>query len=160
MFIINKCVSEGVFSDSFKTASVIPFIHKNGSKLDPNNYRPISILPTLSKLLERHISTQLLSFVTKHNVIECNQSGFRKLHSCCTALNLIDKWLKYVDDGKYVGVVFLDLKKTFDLVDRDVLLHKLDLHHFSTSALHLMKSYIYDRFQHVKIRDVHSDVRK
>jgi len=60
-FIINKCISEGVFPDSFKTATVIP-LHKNGSKLDPNNYRPISILPTLSKIFERHISTQLLSF--------------------------------------------------------------------------------------------------
>ena len=155
-FIINKCISEGIFPDSFKTASVIP-LHKNGSKLDPNNYRPISILPTLSKIFERHISTQLLSFLTKHNVIESNQSGFRKSHSCCTALiNLIDKWLKDVDDGKYVGAVFLDLKKAFDLVDHDV----LDLHNFSTSALHLIKSYIYERSQLVKIGDVHSDVRK
>jgi len=155
-FIINKCISEGVFPDSFKTASVIP-LHKNGSKLDPNNNRPISILPTLSKIFERHISTQLLSFLTKHNVIESNQSGFRKSHSCCTALiYLINKWLKDVDDGKYVGAVFLDLKKAFDLVDHDV----LDLHNFSTSALHLIKSYIYERSQLVKIGDVHSDVRK
>ena len=116
---------------------------------------------TSSKIFERHISTQLLSFLTKHNVIESNQSGFRKSHSCCTALiNLIDKGLKDVDDGKYVGAVFLDLKKAFDLVDHDVLLHKLDLHHFSTSALNLMKSYIYDRSQLVKIGDVYSDVQK
>jgi len=59
---------------------------------------------------------------------------------------------------RYVGAV--DLKKAFDLVDYGVLLHKLDLHHFSTSPLHLMKSYIYDRSQLVKIGDVHSDVRK
>ena len=117
---------------------------KNGSKSDPNSYRQISILPTLSKIIERHISTKLLSFLTKHNVIESIQSGFRKSHSCCTALiNLIDKWLKDVDGGKYVGAIVLDLKKAFDLVDHDMLLPKLDLHHFSTSALHLVKSYIY-----------------
>ena len=75
-------------------------------------------------------------------------------------INLIDKWLKDVDDGKNVGAVFLDPKKAFDLVNHDVLLHKLDLHHVSTSALHLMKSYIYDRSQLVKIGDVHSDLRK
>ena len=99
-FIINKCISEGIFPDSFKIASAVP-LHKNGSKSDQYNYRPISILPTLSKIFERHISTQFLSFLTKHNVIESNHSVFR---ICCTALiNLIDKWLKDVDDGKYVG---------------------------------------------------------
>ena len=158
-FIINKCISEGVFPCTFKTASVIP-LHKSGPKSDPNNYRPISILPTLSKIFERHIATQLMTFLTEHSLLINNQSGFRKSHSCCTALiNLIEKWLKDVDEGKYVGAVFLDFKKAFDMVNHDVLFYKLELHHFSSSSLQLMKSYIYNRYQLVKIGDVQSDLQ-
>jgi len=65
--------------------------------------------------------------------------------------------MEYVDEGKYVGAVFLDLKKAFDLVDHDILIHKLKLHHFSSAELKLMKSYTYERLQLVKNDDVKSD---
>ena len=92
---------------------VIP-IYKSGPKSDPNNYRPISILPTISKIIERHVATQLFDYLKQHNLLYANQSGFREYHSCCTALlKLIDLWLTDIDDGKCIGTIFLDLKKSF-----------------------------------------------
>ena len=149
--LINKSIETGIFPDDLKIASVIP-IHKGGGKDDVNNYRPISILPTLSKIFERYIVTELQLFLHKTNVIHNTQSGFRRNHSCHTALTrLIDSWLKDLDNGKYVGAVFLDLKKAFDLVDHQILMHKLKLYHFSDKTLKLCGSYLSNRRQCVKI---------
>lgn len=124
--IINQSIHLGIFRDLLKEASVIPIL-KNGNKDDPNNYRPISILPSMSKIFERHIASQLQKYFKLTNIIHSTQSGFRQNHSCHTALiHLIDTWLKDIDTGKYVGAVFLDLRKAFDLVDHQVLLHNLN----------------------------------
>ena len=155
-FLINKSISEGIFPNDLKCASVIP-VYKSGPKTNPNNYRPISILPTLSKVFERHIASQIQHFLSRHDLIYSHQSGFRKNHSCCTSLvSLIDGWLKDVDEGKCVGAVFLDLKKAFDLVDHNILIEKLKAYHFSSSSISIMKSYLDNRYQLVKYNDVQS----
>ena len=152
--IINNCISKSIFPDKLKIASVIP-IHKGGSREDPNNYRPISILPTISKLFERHIAIQLKTFFNDTDILYKHQSGFRESHSCQTALiRLVDSWLTDIDSGNSVGTIFLDLKKAFDLVDHDILLHKLKLYHFSNSALKLFQSYLSKRTQFVKMGGV------
>ena len=118
-------------------------MHKGAEKEDPNNYRPISILPTISKIFERHSSNQLLSFLNKLDLLAKHQSGFREGHSCQTAfIWLTDEWSKDIDTGKIIGSVFVDLKKAFDLVDHEILLHKLKLHNFSTKSLAMFKSYL------------------
>ena len=95
-------------------------------------YCAISILHNVSKLYERHIATQILEYFSTTNVIHNLQSGFRKHHSCHTALTrLIDTWIQNIDSGKVIGTVFLDYPKAFDLVDHSILLHKLELFHFS-----------------------------
>ena len=155
--IINTCIYQGIFPDKLKIANVIP-IHKGGSREDPNNYRPISILPTLSKIYEKHIANQLKSFFEKTNILHQHQSGFREKHSCQTALlRLVDSWLEDIDSGNYVGAVFLDFKKAFDLVDHDILIQKLKLYHFSTKTIKLFESYLSDRSQHVKIETLSSE---
>lgn len=155
--IINSCIDKNIFPELFKHACVIP-IHKGGDKNDPHNYRPISILPTLSKIFERHISNQLQDYFQRNNLIHEFQSGFRKNHSCHTALTyLIDSWLKDIDSGKYIGAVFLDLRKAFDLVDHNILLHKLKLYHFSENAVAFLSSYLSNRKQLVKVKNVMSN---
>ena len=77
--IINKCIDKCVFPDSLKEAFVIP-IHKGGDKNDPSNYRPISILPTISKIFEWYISNQMQDYLNKYNLIHNKQSGFRQNH--------------------------------------------------------------------------------
>jgi len=149
--IINKSIQSGIFPDRLKNAYILP-VHKESDKNDLNNYRPISILPTISKIIERHISNQMKSFFEKHQLLHTFQSGFRQNHSCQSSLiRLIDSWLQNIDSGQIVGSVYLDLKKAFDLVDHDILLNKMSMYHFSESVLTLMQSYLSNRQQCVKV---------
>ena len=123
-------------------------IHKSGSKSDPANYRPISILPTISKIFEKHINKHLVAFLNKYKVIHANQSGFRQKHSCQTALvKLIDQWMACIDRGDIVGSVFLDFRKAFDLVDHSILINKLSLYKCQGPDLNLISSYLQSRQQ-------------
>ena len=96
-----------------KEACGIP-LHKGAEMEDPNNYWPISILPTTSKFFEGHLSNQLLSFLNKHSLLAKHESGFREGRSCQTALvRLTDEWLKDIDSGKIIRSVSVDRKKVF-----------------------------------------------
>ena len=98
--------------------------------------------------------------INETNVIYSKQSGFRKHHSCNTALTrLVDAWIKDVDDGKIIGTVFLDLRKAFDLVDHKILLYKLQLYQFSAKALRFFESYLNNRKQLVKVDNLHSNMQ-
>jgi len=154
--LINNCISHGTFPDMLKIANVIP-LYKGGSVEDPNNYRPISLLPTISKIFEKHIAKQLHIYLESTGLLNKTQSGFRKYHSCQTALiNIVDSWLKQIDNGNLVGTIFLDFKKAFDLVDHRVLLHKLKLYHFNDRSCDLFSSYLRNRFQFIKAENTTS----
>ena len=95
--IINISITTGEFPDGLKIAKLIP-IHKGGAADDPSNYRPISIIPVISKIIEKHVTKHLFGFLNKYQLLHRSQSGFRKHHSCNTALlNLVDKWLSAID---------------------------------------------------------------
>ena len=103
---------------------------------DPGNYRPISILPTISKILERHVNKHLMAYLNKYNLIHESQSGFRQRHSCQTALiKLIDQWMASVYRGDIVGALFIDFRKAFDLVDHTVFIKKLSAYKFNNLSL-------------------------
>ena len=96
----------GTFPDKWKEAK-IKHLHKGGPANDLNNFRPISILPVLSKLFEKHAHDSLMKFLEEYNLLYQTQSGFHPNHSCETALiYMIDKWLKALDKGQLVGVIF------------------------------------------------------
>ena len=112
--MFNKSLIDCVYPNQFKTAKVIP-LFKSGNKDDPSNFRPISILPSVSKILERLVCNQLKSYMKENNVLCDEQSGFRQNHSTVTSLlKVTDDWLKALDGGLYTGAVFIDLKKAFD----------------------------------------------
>ena len=116
-YMINKSLASGVFPGIWKYAKVNP-ISKAGSKDNANNYRPISILPTLSKIIETWIQIKLMSYLNKHTLLHENQSGFRKNHSTESTLILMtDTWLKAINEGKLIGCAMIDFRKAFDLVD-------------------------------------------
>ena len=122
--VLNNSIRTTVFPTQWKHAKVIP-IYKSDSSLDVSNYRPISILPVLSKIIERHVHRELITFLNSYNLIRISQSGFREKHSCETALlKIIDDWMKSIDNGYLMGTVFLDLRKAFDLVNHSVLIDK------------------------------------
>ena len=96
-------------------------LFKSGTKEDINDYRPISNLPVLSKILEKHIHDSLMKFLNCFNLLHAAQSGFRPGHSCETALvGMIDRWLRAINGDSMVGVVMVGFKKAFDLVDHNL----------------------------------------
>ena len=131
----NCSFNSNSFPKSFKLAKVIP-IFKKGDKQDKNNYRPISILPIISLILERHVCQHLKAYLENNNLFYYRLSGFRENHSCQTALTkLLDDWISAIDKHEIVGTLFLDLSKAFDLVNHDILLHKLSMYGLHTNAL-------------------------
>lgn len=149
--ILNLSISQGIFPVEWKTAKVKP-LFKTGAKHDINNYRPISILPTLSKLIEKHVHDSFMSYLNQYDLLIKSQSGFRKRHSCETALvHILDKWLKALNDGYIIGVIMVDFKKAFDLVDHSLILQKLKLYKCSDTAITWFSSYLNDRMQKVTV---------
>ena len=145
--MINISLHTGVFPDVLKEARVIP-IHKGGPSEDPSNYRPISILPIVSKVIEKHVTKHLFAYLNKYKLLHEAQSGFRKHHSCQTALiKLINDWLSHIDRGNIVAAIFFNLKKAFDVVDHEILLQKLALYGVRGTSLHWFESYLSNRSQ-------------
>jgi len=155
--ICNLSITSKIFPNSWKTAKVSPLYKKN-SKDDPNNYRPISVLPILSKLLERHVADHLFEFLTSHDLLAVRQSGFRQKHSCETALHLmVDEWVGHMFQSEVIGVLYIDFCKAFDLVDHHLLLEKMKVYRFHNDSLDWFASYLSGRRQVVKINKTMSE---
>lgn len=156
-YLCNLSFRSGEFPSFWKCAKVKP-LHKSGACDDVNNYRPISILPVLSKLIEKHVHDAFMSFLNEYDLLYVNQSGFRPKHSCETALiSMVGKWLQAVNDGKLIGVVLVDFRKAFDLVDHKILIEKLKEYQLDDYAIDWFRSYLEGRVQYVDIDNVSSD---
>ncbi|CAB4037464.1 Hypothetical predicted protein, partial [Paramuricea clavata] len=152
--ICNMSIENGVFPNMWKKARLIP-IYKAETRTERNNYRPISILPILSKLLERHVANSYVKFLTENDILSSCQHGFRAHHSCeSTLISLIlicEHLLDNIEQGLINGIALIDLSKAFDLVDHRLLLQKLEQYGITPIALKWFKSYLNDRYQVVKI---------
>ena len=147
--LINQSLDTGIFPDKLKLAKVIPIFKKDDDMLF-NNYRPISILPTISKVFERVIYEQLNSHFNLLNIYYPGQYGFREKHSTeLASLELSDRVIQYLDKGETPISIFLDLSKAFDTLDHSILLTKLAYYGIRNSALDLLESYLSDRKQYV-----------
>ena len=150
--IMNLSLKSGVFPNAWKEAKVIP-LHKGGD-LSVNNFRPIAILPIVSKIIEKAVHKHLYSYLSEHNIINENQSGFRPSHSTETCLiNLVNDWSNNMNAGNMTGVAFIDLRKAFDTVNHNILLSKLQNLGASVSALSWFNSYLKCRTQRVHFKD-------
>ena len=119
--LINKCIESSLVPFHWKQAIVTP-VPKCKQCMSLTSFRPISVLPTLSKVLERILYNQIQSHIVRYDILCDHQSGFRLGYSTQDVLlHVTDKWLKAIDEGKYTGAVFLDLAKAFDTVDHSIL---------------------------------------
>ena len=134
-YVFNLCIEKNVFPSELKKAKVVS-LPKSTDKTSPTNYRPISLLSVLSKLLEKHVHIYLNDYLEKRQLLHPFQSGFRRKYSCNTALaRLTNSWLTAMNKSEVSGVVFLDLKKAFDQIDYDILLKKLAIYLKNSSSL-------------------------
>lgn len=135
-YLYNWSIETGQFPRVWREAKLCP-ISKNSKELfSPENSRSNSLLPTLSKILESIISTQIWSYMETNDLISVNQHAYRKNHSTATALiEMTEQWLEQIDVGNYVGVLFLVFMAAFDLVDHNILLKKLFHYGFQQTDL-------------------------
>lgn len=154
--IINQILKTGIFPQKMKIAKVVP-IFKNGDEHLFTNYRPISLLPALSKVIEKIIFNQLFSYFETHNLIFNSQYGFRPGHSTQSAtLEFIDRIIKRMDKGGTPAGIFLDLSKAFDTLDHNILLQKLHVYGISGQSNLLLRNYLCNRKQFVQIGSTES----
>ncbi|XP_065680647.1 uncharacterized protein LOC136094568 [Hydra vulgaris] len=154
--LFNLSFTSSVFPDILKTASVIP-IHKNDSKLERNNYRPISLLSNVSKLLEKLMYSRIYNFLNNSAFFHIRQFGFRSNHSTSHALICITEMIRgAIDSGSFACGVFIDHQKAFDTVDHNILVKKLNYYGIRGIANHWFSSYITDRTQFVSINGFES----
>lgn len=155
--LANLCFATGKFPSSFKRSLITP-VHKGGDMSDVNNYRPISVLTSFSKIIEKLLNNRLISYLNKHDILSNSQYGFRRGRSTQDAVKaLTNEIITNVDKGNKCLTVFLDLKKAFDTVSVPILLHRLETIGIRGVALSLFKSYLCDRIQQVKIGNLISD---
>ena len=144
--IVNLSLKTGTVPSICKKARVTP-IHKSGDKCDPYNYRPISILPFIGKIIEYFVSTQTTEYMEENNLFTRHQYGFRKNHSTNYLMfDLFDELYKSKSKNRKPGIIFLDIKKAFDTVNHEILLKKLIYYGFGGTVLLWFKNFLSDRY--------------
>ena len=155
--IINHMLNTGIFPDKLKISKVIPLFKKGDDKLF-SNYRPISLLSSISKIFEKFIFIQVSKYFEINNLIFNNQYGFRKKYSTeIAALHLIDCLNFQMDQMKIPLNIFLDLSKAFDTLNHDILLSKLKHYGIDGISYNLFETYIRNRSQYVKFESENSN---
>ena len=155
--IINQMLHSGIFPDAIKVSKVIPLYKKDDKQLF-SNYRPISLLPSISKIFEKVILLQLTEYLDKNNILHQNQYGFRKNHSTeLASLHLVD-YIYYTMDANEIPLnVCIDLSKAFDSLNHKILLSKLNFYGVNGLSLDLLYSYLSNRKQCTLYNSTFSD---
>ena len=149
--IFTKSIITGVYPTEWKMARVTP-VFKKGVKSNLNNYRPISVIPVVSKVFEKIVYDQLYQYLNDNQLLSSCQSGFRSLHSTLTALlEATNSWSVNIDNGFLNGVVFIDLKKAFDTIDHEIILRKLSFFGADQATAKWFQSYLSNRTQRCNV---------
>ena len=157
--LINVCIEVGHFPDYLKIAKVIP-VFKSSDPTQFGNYRPVSVLPVVSKIFERVIQQRLLSFFQRKGSILSSQYGFRKGHSTYMAImDMVENIRTAWENGEHCLGLFIDFKKAFDTVDHHILVDKLEHLGIRGTPLDLVRSYLKNRNQYVVFNGTESSRR-
>lgn len=154
--IINKSLTSGVFPENWKESMVTP-IEKVAKTRKCEEFRPINTLKTCEKILEKVVKDQIEKYFETHKLISKYQSGFRKKFSCETTVNyVINRW-KNIEKNRKIMAIFLDFKRAFETIDREILIQKLYMYGIREKELAWFKSYLANRKQITKVNDIKSD---
>ena len=158
--IINLSFITGNIPVDMKTTIIIP-VYKAGDNREFTNYRPISLLPCFSKVLEKMMNKRLVNYLNKVGILSEHQFGFRKNYSTNFALiDLVNRITTTLDNKEFTIGVFLDLSKAFDTVNHDLLLQKLELYGIRGIVLEWFKNYITKRYQCVRYNNELSEKKE
>ena len=149
--LFNSSLSCSIVPMDWKSGTITP-IYKGGNRSDVSNYRPVTLLPVISKVLERLVANKLIKHLDESNLFSIAQHGFRKGHSCLSNLLLtLDDWTKAVDNGNPIHACYLDMSKAFDRVNHSILLQKLKQHGVTGNLLGWLENYLTDRVIQVRV---------
>ena len=158
--IMNRSLMSGEFPNGMKIAKVRALYKASGDSMLKDNYRPISLLPVFSKILEKYVYSKLVVHWEKNSVLHPKQFGFRKHHSTLdTFLLTVGEILNSMNDGMNVLSVFIDLRKAFDTINHQIIIDKLKKLGVRDTALTWFISYLADRQQVVSYQDCLSSPR-
>ena len=158
--ICNLSISHGIFANACKVAKLKP-IFKKGIKVDLSNYRSISLLLLITKIIEKVVHDQTNEFLLDNKILYNYQSGFRTYHSTNLSLSfLTDKILKGFDEGLLTRMVLIDLQKAFDTINHEILLHKLEAIGFLDKCIQWFRSYLCEQIFFIEIENQLSDYGK
>lgn len=151
-YLFNLSLSTSTFPLEWKHAVVTPLFKQRGSPNDATNYRPVSLLPAIGKLLDAMLSERLLSYLQRNGIISCHQYGFLPRRSTTMQLvYIVHRWLKAMEDGDRTHAVFMDFMKAFDRVWHHGLLHKLKQIGLTSDSIELIRSYLSHRTISVRV---------
>ena len=151
-----RSMEEGTLPAQWKVAEVVP-IHKGGSAEATTNYRPVSLLPVLLKVMEKVIREKVAQHVVDHGILDTAQHGFMKGRSCLTnLLSFLDEVTQRLDEGQRVEVCYLDFRKAFDSVNHRLLIHKLRSMRLAPNVLRWLEKYLTDRLFYVRVEGAKS----
>ena len=157
--MVNLCISKNVFPDVFKTGLITP-VFKAGSRTSFANYRPISVLPVFSKIIETIMHEQLVSFISDNNILFDCQFGFRSKYSTYMPIAILHDYItSNLATGHVSACIYLDLARAFDTVNISILLKKLPKYGISGNSLDLITSYLSNRKHQLKYKDITSGPR-
>ena len=157
--IINQSITEGIFPEAWKIAIVTPVL-KKGCKTEKSNYRPVSCLMVLSKVLEKVVCGQVTEFMEKNDLFPENQHGFREHRSTMSAhANIQQEWTQNTENKLITGVLLWDLSAAFDCLDCEILCQKLEVYGFCVKSVNWFRSFLTGRSQQVKIKNTLSSSR-
>jgi len=151
--LINKSLIEGFFPEKWKVSTIVPIPKISGTN-KATNFRPINTLPVYEKILETVVKNNIVKYLEGYDLLIDEQAAYREKYSCEIALQeIIDDWKKTISKNKLVGVIFLDLKRAFEIVDRKILLIKLRKYGIQNKVYEWFETYLTERKQRVKFEN-------